>query len=94
MWILTTRVRTRANKREEFLNSIALLVTDSRVQEGNVGCDYHVDEHDDNSITITSFWQSGDDLKKYMESELFKVLKGAARLLCEEEETNYYKISK
>lgn len=93
MWILTTRVKTRANKRGEFLNSIALLVIDSREQKGNVGYDYHVDEDDDNSITITSFWQSGDDLEKYMKSELFKVLKGAAQFLCEEEETNYYKVS-
>jgi len=94
MWILTTRVKTRVHKRGEFLNSIALLVTDSREQEGNVGCDYHVDEHDDISITITSFWQSEDDLEKYMGSDLFKVLKGAAQILCDEEETNYYKISK
>ena len=93
MWILITRVRTQPSKRQEFLYSIASLSIDTREHKGNVGYDYHIDEHDDNNITITSFWQSGDDLEKHMKSELFKVLKGAAQLLCDEEKTEYYKVS-
>lgn len=93
MWILTTRVRTRPRKRQEFLYSIALLSNDTREHKGNIGYDSHIDEHDDYSITITSFWQSKDDLEKYMKSELFNVLKGAAQLLCDEEKTDYFKVS-
>ena len=94
MWVLITKAITKPEKRQEFMNTVVSVSIDIREKKGNVGFDYHVDEQDNNIVIIKTYWQSWDDLEKFMKSDLVKVLKGAAQILCVEEETNYYEISK
>jgi quinol monooxygenase YgiN len=94
MWVLITKAITKPEKRQEFMNTVVSVSSDVREKKGNVGYDYHVDEQDSNIVIIKTYWQSWDDLEKFMKSDLVKVLRGAAQILCVEEETTYYEISK
>ena len=59
---------------------------DSRNHEGNISCDYETDEIDNHIVTVSSLWKSRDNLEAYMVSKLYKILKGAIQILCEDKD--------
>ena len=80
---LIINVRTRPHKLTEFLQTLDDLIPAFKKEEGNLSYQYDQDSKDINDCHIRAEWQSWQDLENHHQGNLFAVLMGAIRILCE-----------
>jgi quinol monooxygenase YgiN len=82
MIVNTTRITVQPEKRTEFLQTIGRLLHPSKSAKGCRAFDFYLDASDENSTLLVSEWDTESDLNNYLESEDFRVLRGAITVLC------------
>jgi quinol monooxygenase YgiN len=83
MVLLTIRMKVLSVKRLELSQTIASLIGSIRVEKGCKRCDFCQDVKDENELCLLTEWDTQKNLKNYLKSERFKVLRGAMNLLKE-----------
>jgi len=70
-------------KRMELSQTIASLILSIRTEKGCERCDFCRSIEDENELCILEEWDTQESLKRHMESERFRILRGALNLLDE-----------
>ena len=81
MIVNTTRITVQPEKRTEFLQTIGRLLHPSKSARGCRAFDFYLDATDENSTLLVSEWDTESDLNNYLDSEDFRVLRGAVTVL-------------
>ena len=83
MILLIIRMKVISEKRMELSQTIASLIVSIRSQKGCERCDFCQNMEDENELYLIGEWDTPENLKGHLESEHFKVLRGALNLLKE-----------
>ena len=81
MIVNTTRITVQPENRIEFLQTIRRLIDPSKSAKGCRAFDFYLDVKDENSTLLVSEWDTETDLNNYLDSEDFRVLRGAITVL-------------
>ena len=81
MIVNTTRITVQPEKRTEFFQTVGRLLLPSKSAKGCRTFDFYFDASDENSTLLVSEWETERDLKNYLESNDFAVLRGAITVL-------------
>ena len=67
----------------ELSQTIALLIVSIRKEKGCQRCDFCRSMEDENELWLLEEWDTQENLKSHLRSELFRILRGAMNLLKE-----------
>ena len=81
MIVNTTRIIVQPEKRTEFFQTVGRLLVPIKNAKGCQTFDFYLDASDENSTLLVSEWETERDLKNYLESNDFAVLRGAITVL-------------
>jgi len=81
MMLLIIRMKVPSEKRMELSQTIASLIVSIRTQKGCERCDFCQSMEDENELCLLGEWDTLENLKSHLESEHFRVLRGALNLL-------------
>jgi len=76
----------------ELSQAIASLVRSIRTEKGCKRCDFCQDVEDENRLFLLEEWDSQENIKSYMKSGRFRVLRGAMNLLEEPYQMMFYTV--
>jgi quinol monooxygenase YgiN len=82
-----------AEKRKELSQTIVSLIGSLRTEMGCRHCDFYGSMEDENELSIFEEWNTREDLNRHLESERFKVLRGAMNLLREPYEMKVHTVA-
>jgi len=83
MILVIIRMRVLAEKRKELSQTISSLIGSIRTENGCRRCDFCQSMEDENELSLLEEWDTQENLKIYLKSERFRVLRGAMNLLQE-----------
>jgi quinol monooxygenase YgiN len=83
MILVIIRMKVLAEKRKELSQTIQSLISSLRTEKGCRRCDFYRSMEDENVLCILEEWDTRQNLKNHLKSELFGVLRGAMNLLQE-----------
>ena len=81
MIVNTTRITLQPGKRTEFLQTVDRLLAPLKNAKGCRALDCYLDMTDEDSTLLVSEWDTERDLKNYLGSNNFAVLRGAIAIL-------------
>jgi len=81
MIVNTTRITVQPEKLTEFVQTVGRLINPSKSARGCRAFDFYLDATDENSTLLVSEWDTESDLNNYLDSEDFRVLRGAITVL-------------
>ena len=78
-------MKVLAEKRVELCQTIVSLIGSLRTEKGCLRCDFcrGMEDEDENELRILEEWDTRENLNSHLESERFRVLRGAMNLLQE-----------
>ena len=85
-------MKVLSEKRMELSQAIASLIGSIRTEEGCKRCDFCQSTEDENKLYLLEEWDTQENLKSYLESEHFRVLRGAMNLLKEPYEMMFHTV--
>jgi len=94
MILVILRMEVLSEKRLELSQAIASLIGPIRTQKGCRRCDFCQSIEDENRLFLLEEWDSQENLKSYLKSGHFRVLRGAMSLLKEPYEMAFHTVSK
>ena len=80
---LNIDLKTRPQKRTEFLQTLDQLLSDLRREEGNLQYEYQASDDNVTQIHLHGEWQTWENLENHLRGNFFAILMGAIRVLCE-----------
>ena len=80
---LNIDLKTRPQKRTEFLQTLEQLLSDLRREEGNLQYEYQASDDNVTQIHLHGEWQTWENLESHLRGNFFAILMGAIRVLCE-----------
>ena len=83
MILVIIRMMVLTEKRKELSQTIASLIGSIRTEKGCQRCDFCRSMEDENELSLIEEWDTPENLKRYLKSERFRVLRGAMNLLKE-----------
>ena len=83
MILVTIRMKVLAEKRKELSQTIALLIGSIKTEKGCRRCEFYQSMEDENGLCILEEWDTRKNLNSHLNSEHFRVLRGAKSLLQE-----------
>ena len=83
MILVTIRMKVLAEKRKELSQTIALLIGSIKTQKGCRRCEFYQSMENENGLCILEEWDTRKNLDSHLNSEHFRVLRGAKSLLQE-----------
>lgn len=83
MVLVILRMRVIAEKRGELCQTIISLIGPLRTQEGCLRCDFCQGQEDVKELHLIEEWDTRGNLYRHLNSNLFRVLRGAMNLLQE-----------
>lgn len=84
MILVIMQMKVPYKKRKELSQAIASLTSSIvKTEEGCRRCDFFYGMEDKNALCLLEEWDSREDLETHLNSECFKVLRGAMSLLDE-----------
>lgn len=86
---VTIFLKVASQKREEFLQTIEALLKDLKQEKGFKKSSIYQDVSNPDIFHLVEEWETNDDLEKYLKSELFRILIGTLKVLCQESEIRY-----
>ena len=92
MILVVIRMKVLSEKRMELSQAIASLVRSIRTEKGCERCDFCQDVEDENRLFLLEEWDSQENIKSYMKSGRFRVLRGAMNLLEEPYQMKFYTV--
>lgn len=81
MIVNTTRITVQPEKRTEFVQTVRRLLEPIKNVKGCRDFTFYLDAADENSTLLVSEWETEADLKNYLGSNDFAVLRGAITVL-------------
>ena len=81
-----------SEKRTELSQTIASLTGSIRMEEGCRRCDFCQSMEDENRLFLLEEWDTEENLMTHLESEHFRVLRGAMNLLREPYEMMFHTV--
>ena len=90
MILVIIRMRVIAEKRKELSQTIASLVGSIRTEKGCRRCDFCRSIENENELSLLGEWDTEENLKNYLKSKRFRVLRGAMNLLQEPYELMFH----
>ena len=81
MIVNTTRITINPENRNEFFQTIRLLLDPIRLEKGCVGYRFFVDATDENSSLLLGEWQTREDWTNHLRSRDFAILLGVLTIL-------------
>jgi len=85
MVVNTIRIVVLPEKRDEFLQNIECLFKRTRGVTGCRALRFYVDSEDENSSLLFVEWETESDFQNYLQSNEFEILRGAIRVLSNNE---------
>jgi quinol monooxygenase YgiN len=92
MILVVIRMKVLPEKHLELSQTIALLIGSIRTEKGCQRCDCCQNVDNENELCLLEEWESRENLLIHLESELFKLLRGAMNLLKEPYEIRFHTI--
>lgn len=83
MFVSSIKIKGRAEKRIEILQTINGVSEQTRRKRGCLGANSYQDINDENIFYLTEMWQTQEDMDDYLSSKLFAVLLGIKTILVE-----------
>ena len=93
MILVIIRMKVLAEKRKELSQTIALLTGSIRTEKGCRRCDFYRSMEDENELCILEEWDTRENLNSHLNSERFRVLRGAMNLLQEPYEIMFHTVA-
>ncbi len=94
MLLVTLEMKARPDKRKELLQTLLAWMGPARKTPGCKGCDFYLNTESGDRFILTEDWRTPSDFEQHLQSEDFRVLCGAIRLLCDRKETTFSAFSK
>jgi len=94
MILVSIRMNAPSEKRMELSQTIASLIGSIRMEKGCNRCDFCQSMEDENRLFLLEEWDTQENLKSYLKSGRFRVLRGAMNLLKEPYEMAFHTVSK
>ena len=92
MILVIIRMKVLSEKRIELSQTIASLSGSIRMEKGCQRCDFCQSMEDENRLLLLEEWDTQGNLMTYLESEHFRVLRGAMNLLEEPYERTFHTV--
>jgi len=92
MILVIIRMKVLSKKRVELSQTIALLIGSIRAEKGCKRCDFYQSIEDENELCLHAEWNTQENLKTYLKSSQFRVLRGAMSLLKEPYEMRFHTV--
>ena len=86
------RMKVLPEKRMELSQTILLLIGSIRTEKGCKRCDFCQSTEDENRLFLLEEWDTRENLAGYLNSERFRVLRGAMTLLREPYEMVFHTV--
>ena len=93
MILVIIRMRVLAEKRKELSQTIASLVGSIRTEKGCQRCDFCQSMENENELFLLEEWDTEGNVKGHLQSERFRVLRGAMNLLQEPYEMMFHTVT-
>ena len=93
MILVIIRMQVLAEKRVELCQTIVSLIGSLRTEKGCVRCDFCKSMEDENELCILEEWDTRKNLNSHLNSERFRVLRGAMNLLQEPYEMIFHSVA-
>ena len=94
MILVIIRMKALSKKRMELSQTITSLIGFIRTEKGCKRCDFYEGIEDENELCLLEEWDTQENLKTYLKSKQFRVLRGAMSLLKEPYEMTFHTVSK
>ena len=94
MILVIIRMNAPSEKRMELSQTIVSLIGSIRTEKGCKRCDFCQSIEDENRLFLLEEWDTQENLKIYLKSGRFRVLRGAMNLLKEPYEMTFNTFSK
>ncbi len=92
MVFVIIRMRVHSEKRMELSQAIGSLIGSIRTEKGCRRCDFCQSMEDENRLFLLEEWDTQENLKSYLKSGRFRVLRGAMNLLKEPYEMMFHTV--
>ena len=92
MILVVMRMNAPSEKRMELSQTIASLAGSIRTEKGCKRCDFCQSTEDENKLWLLEEWDTQENLKSYLKSGRFRVLRGAMNLLKEPYEMMFHTV--
>src|SRR4030042_2237216 len=92
MILVVIRMKVHSEKRLELSQTMALLISSIRAEKGCRSCDFYQSIEDENQLNLLEEWDTQESFMSHLNSERFKVLRGAMNLLQEPYEMKFHTI--
>ena len=92
MILVTIRMKVFSEKRNELSQTIASLIGSIRTEKGCLRCDFFQSMENENELCLLEEWDTRENLKNYLKSGRFRVLRGAMNLLKEPYEMMFHTV--
>ena len=93
MILVIIRMRVLAEKRKELSQAIASLIGSIRTEKGCQRCDFCQSMENENELFLLQEWDTRENLNSHLQSERFRVLRGAMNLLQEPYEMMFHTVT-
>jgi quinol monooxygenase YgiN len=93
MILVIIRMKVLSEKRMELSQTIASLIGSIRTEKGCKRCDFYQSIENENQLNLLEEWDTQANLKSYLKSGRFRVLRGAMNLLKEPYEMTFHTVS-
>ena len=93
MILVIIRMEVPSEKRMELSQTIASLIGSIRTEKGCKRCDFCQSMEDEKKLWLLEEWDTQENLKSYLKSGHFRVLRGAMNLLKEPYEMVFHTVS-
>ncbi len=92
MILVIIRMKVPSEKRMELSQTIALLTASIRTEKGCTRCDFYQSMGHENELCILEEWDTQENLASHLNSERFRILRGAMNLLKEPYEIMFHTV--
>jgi quinol monooxygenase YgiN len=92
MILVIIRLNAPSEKRMELSQTIVSLIGSIRTEKGCKRCDFYQSMEDENRLFLLEEWDTKENLKSYLKSGRFRVLRGAMNLLKEPYEMTFHTV--
>ena len=92
MIFVIVRMEVLSEKRKELSQTIASLIGSVRTEKGCLRCNFCQNIEDENELYLLEEWDTQENLKSHLNSERFRVLRGAMNLLQEPSDQTFYTV--
>ena len=93
MILVIIRMKVLPEKHLELSQTIASLIGSIRTEQSCRRCDFYQNVDNENDLCLLEEWDNRESFMTHLESERFKVLRGAMNLLQEPHEIMFHTVS-